>query len=82
MNRQGAITGMIVGLLFTLGYIIYFKFMGGTEDDWLFGISPEGIGTVGMFLNLIVAIIINRFTPEPPEEVQQIVEEIRYPRGR
>jgi cation/acetate symporter len=82
MNRQGAITGMIAGLLFTLGYIIYFKFMGGSEDDWLFGISPEGIGTVGMFLNLIVAMVINRFTPDPPEEVQQIVDEIRYPRGR
>jgi cation/acetate symporter len=81
MNRQGAVTGMIVGLLFTLAYIIYFKFMGGTEDHWLFGISPEGIGTVGMFLNLITALIINRFTPDPPEEIQRIVEEIRYPRG-
>ena len=81
MNRQGAVTGMIVGLLFTLGYIIYFKFMGGAEDDWFFGISPEGIGTVGMFLNLLVALTINRFTPEPPDEIQQIVEEIRYPRG-
>lgn len=81
MNRQGAITGMIVGLIFTLGYIIYFKFMGGSEEDWFFGISPEGIGTVGMLLNLIIALIINRYTPDPPEEIQQIVEEIRYPRG-
>jgi len=80
MNQQGAITGMIVGLLFTLGYIVYFKFMGGSQEDWLFGISPEGIGTVGMFLNLIVALTINRFTPEPPDEIQQIVEEIRYPK--
>ena len=81
MNRQGAVTGMIVGLLFTLAYIIYFKFMGGSEDHWLFGISPEGIGTVGMLLNLITALIISRFTPDPPEEIQRIVEEIRYPRG-
>ncbi len=80
MNRQGAITGMIVGLLFTLGYIIYFKFMGGLQEDWLFGISPEGIGTVGMLLNLIVALVINRFTPDPPAEIQQIVEDIRYPK--
>ncbi len=81
MNRQGAITGMIVGLLFTLAYIIYFKFMGGKDEDWLFGISPEGIGTVGMLLNLSTALIINSITPDPPEEIQQIVEEIRYPRG-
>jgi cation/acetate symporter len=81
MNRQGAITGMIVGLLFTLTYIIYFKFMGGKDEDWLFGISPEGIGTVGMLLNLSTALIINSITPDPPEEIQQIVEEIRYPRG-
>lgn len=81
MSREGAITGMVVGLLFTLGYIIYFKFLGGTKEQWWFGISPEGIGTVGMMLNLITALIINKFTPDPPEEIQQIVEEIRYPRG-
>jgi cation/acetate symporter len=81
MNKQGAISGMILGLLFTLGYIVYFKFMGGQEEDWLLGISPEGIGTVGMFLNLLTALIISRFTPQPSEEIQQIVEDIRYPRG-
>lgn len=81
MNKQGAITGMIVGLFFTLGYIIYFKFMGGTKDQWLWGISPEGIGTLGMFLNLITALVISLLTPAPPEEIQQIVENIRYPRN-
>ena len=80
MNKEGAISGMIVGLLFTLGYIIYFKFMGGTSEEWLWGISPEGIGTVGMFLNLGTALIVHYFTPAPPEEIKEIVEEIRYPR--
>jgi cation/acetate symporter len=80
MSRQGAVTGMVTGLLFTLGYIIFFKFLGGSEEDWLFGISPEGIGTVGMILNLLVSLVINRFTPDPPEEIQQVVEDIRYPR--
>ncbi|MEM6723299.1 MAG: sodium:solute symporter family protein [Bacteroidota bacterium] len=81
MNMQGAVTGMIVGITFTAAYIIYFKFMGGTPDQYWFGISPEGIGTLGMIINFIVAITVNSFTPEPPEEVQAVVEDIRIPAG-
>lgn len=82
INKEGAIAGMIVGLVTTLGYIIYFKFVNvdlNKEENWLFGISPEGFGTVGMILNFIVTIVISKFTPEPPQEVQNMVEEIRYP---
>ncbi len=81
MNMQGAIAGMIVGIVFTASYIIYFKFGGGTPDQYWFGISPEGIGTLGMIFNFIVALAVNRFTPEPPENIQNIVEDIRIPRG-
>ncbi len=81
MNMEGAIAGMIVGITFTATYIIYFKFMGGTPDQYWFGISPEGIGTLGMLLNLVVALVVNRFTPDPPEYIQAMVEDIRIPRG-
>lgn len=84
MNKEGAIAGMTVGILFTAIYIIYFKFISpesNNADNWLFGISPEGIGTLGMVLNFIVAFIVSKFTPEPPENVQDLVEDIRYPRG-
>lgn len=81
MNMQGAIAGMIVGITFTAAYIIYFKFLGGTPDQYWFGISPEGIGTLGMIFNFIVAITVNKFTPEPPAHIQGIVEDIRIPRG-
>lgn len=85
MNRQGAISGMVVGLLFTLAYIIYFKFMVdpsmNTKDHWLFGISPEGIGTLGMIINFVVSFAISSFTPAPPQEVQAMIEDIRVPIG-
>ena len=84
MNKEGAIAGMIVGLFFTLGYLIYFKFLNPTlnnKDNWWFGISPEGIGTLGMVLNFVVSIVICRFTPAPPKHIQDLVEEIRNPRG-
>ncbi|MEM1328363.1 MAG: sodium:solute symporter family protein [Bacteroidota bacterium] len=81
MNMQGAIAGMIVGITFTAAYIIYFKFMGGTPDQYWFGISPEGIGTLGMILNFVVALVVNKMTPPPPMEVQYMVEDIRVPRG-
>ncbi|MEL7117931.1 MAG: sodium:solute symporter family protein [Bacteroidota bacterium] len=81
MNMQGAIAGMIVGLVFTATYIIYFKYGGGTPDQYWFGISPEGIGTLGMIFNFIVSLTVSAFTPAPPEEVQEIVENIRIPRG-
>ena len=83
MNREGAIAGMIVGLLFTLAYIAFFKLMYpeyNTPEYWWFGISPEGIGTLGMIVNLIVSLAIGMIYPDPPEEVQAMVESIRYPR--
>ena len=90
MNKQGAIAGMIVGLLFTLTYIIYFKFgvalfglspAAVAPDQWWFGISPEGIGTLGMLLNFVVSFVVMKLTPPPPQHVQELVEDIRYPRG-
>ncbi|MFT6914002.1 MAG: cation/acetate symporter [Motiliproteus sp.] len=81
MNREGAISGMIVGITSTMAYIIYFKFMGGTKDELFMGISPEGFGTVGMILNFIVAFIVSSMTPPPPVEIQELVESIRIPRG-
>ncbi|SEG58399.1 sodium:solute symporter family protein [Marinobacterium lutimaris] len=81
MNTQGAVTGMLVGLVSTMAYIIYFKFMGGSSDQWFMGISPEGFGTVGMILNFVVATVISKVTAPPPAEIQHIVEDIRIPRG-
>ena len=81
MNMQGAIAGMLVGLVFTAVYIIYFKYGGGTPDQYWFGISPEGIGTLGMIFNFIVSIIVSRMTAPPPPEIQTLVERIRIPRG-
>ncbi len=83
MNMQGAVAGMLVGLIFTGAYIIYFKYGGGAgkPEQWWFGISPEGIGTLGMIFNFIVAMIVSRFTPPPPTHIQELVENIRIPRG-
>ncbi len=80
MNREGAIAGMITGLVFTTGYIVYFKFMGGTSAGWWFGVSPEGIGTLGMLINLGVSLVVCHLTAAPPKEIQDIVEDIRIPR--
>lgn len=82
MNKHGAISGMVVGFTFTAAYIIYFRFLNpGVDnlDHWWFGISPEGIGTLGTLLNLSVALVVCKFTPAPPKEVQDLVEEIRLP---
>ena len=84
MNHYGAVSGMIAGIGFTLGYIIYFKFLHpelNNVDHWWFGVSPEGIGTLGMVINFLVAGSIARFTPPPPPQVQKLVEDIRIPRG-
>jgi cation/acetate symporter len=81
MSREGAIAGMISGISFTLGYIIYFQFLGGDSADYLLGISPEGIGTLGMLINFTVSFTVNIFSPAPPLEVQQMVEEIHIPSG-
>ncbi len=78
-NREGAIAGMITGICFTFIYIVNIKFMGGTA--WFFNISAEGIGTIGMIINMVITIIVSRITPPPPREVQDMVESIRYPRG-
>jgi len=78
-NREGAISGMIIGLLFTSFYIIGAKFYG--MPNWFFDISPEGIGTVGMILNFLVTYTVSRFTPPPPLEVQQMVARLRSPEG-
>ena len=82
MNKEAAITGMITGLAFTFAYIVYFKFVNPADnnpDHWWFGISPEGIGTLGMLANFVVSLIVCRFTPPPPAEVQAMVENIRVP---
>jgi cation/acetate symporter len=82
MNKEGAITGMVVGFSFTAAYIIYFRFLNPSADNaenWLFGISPEGIGTMGTILNLVSAYGVSMFTKDAPTEVQEIVENIRLP---
>ncbi len=76
-NKEGAIAGMVTGLVFTTFYIVGVKFYG--MSPWLFGISPEGIGTVGMMLNFIVTFVVSRFTPPPPLEVQEMVARLRSP---
>ena len=84
MNKEGAVAGMVVGVLLMLFYMTKFKFGwfgGGLESDWWFGISPEGFGTFAMFVNFTVSLIISKFTPAPPEDVQEIVENIRIPSG-
>ncbi|MCC4816719.1 cation acetate symporter [Vibrio lentus] len=84
MNKEGAIAGMLSGIAFTASYIIYFKFINpaaSTPENWWFGISPEGIGTLGMCLNFVVSIAVNKVTAEVPQDVQDMVENIRYPKG-
>lgn len=90
MNKEGAVSGMIVGLLLMLFYMLKFKFgifdggkeaVDGLKASWWFGISPEGFGTIAMIVNFIVAFVVNSFTPAPPQEVQDIVENIRIPSG-
>ncbi|WP_271439440.1 sodium:solute symporter family protein [Pontixanthobacter luteolus] len=84
MNREGAIAGMVSGLAFTFLYIAYFKLwapQANVAANWLLGISPEGIGIIGMLINFSVAIIVAKFTPPPPQEIGQLVEMIRVPRG-
>ncbi|GMN05628.1 cation acetate symporter [Croceitalea sp. MTPC5] len=87
MNREGAISGMIGGLAITSYYIARFKlgWIGNpetsTSSEWWFCISPEGFGTLGMLVNFVIAILVSRFTAPPPEEVQEIVENIRIPSG-
>ncbi|MBC6368210.1 sodium:solute symporter family protein [Algoriphagus sp. AK58] len=84
INKEGAITGMLVGLVFTIGYISYFKFISpelNTAEYWWWGISPEGIGSIGMIFNFICCYIVSKYTPAPPAHVQELIQEIRIPRG-
>ena len=84
INKEGAISGMVLGLIFTLAYIIYFKFLSpemNNAENWWFGISPEGIGSVGMLLNFVACYVVSKFTPAPPQHVQDMIQEIRIPRG-
>jgi len=84
MNREGAIAGMVTGLAFTFAYIVFFKFISpelNSSEHWFLGISPEGIGTVGMVLNFLVAFAVRLATSAPPDEVQDMVEDIRVPTG-
>ena len=83
MNKEGALSGMIVGVVFTTLYIFYFKpQLGGPglPQNYLFGISPEGIGTIGMIINFIVSLIVSRLTKPIPENIKELVESIRYPK--
>ena len=87
VNKQGAIAGMLTGLIFTIGYIIAFKgvfiepLAANTPENWLFGISPEGIGAVGAAINLAVTLLVSALTPAPPEPVRALVRRIRVPSG-
>ena len=84
INREGAIAGMLVGLLFTVSYISYFKFVSpelNNAEHWWWGISPEGIGSLGMALNFLVCFVVSWMTPPPPTEVQQLIQDIRIPKG-
>ena len=83
MNREGAIAGMMTGLIFTFSYIVYFKFIdpgSNHAENWWFGISPEGIGALGMVLNFAVSSVVAKFTPAPPQEIQDLVQSIRIPK--
>lgn len=90
MNKEGAIAGMIIGLSLMVFYMLKFKFgifdggkeaVAGLKSSWWFGISPEGFGSIAMFVNFVFSVIISRMTPAPPKNVQDIVENIRIPSG-
>ena len=84
MNMEGAISGMLAGIIFTASYIIYFTFISpeyNNAEYWWFGISPQGIGTLGMLLNFAVAVGVSIVTPKPPKEIRELVEQIRVPRA-
>ena len=90
MNKQGAITGMVVGICLMAFYILKFKFgvfdggksaVPGLKSDWWFGISPEGFGMIAMIVNLVISFVVSRMTAAPPEYIQDLVEDIRIPKG-
>ena len=82
LNKEGAIAGMLGGLIFTAAYIIYFKFVNpalNVEEYWLMSISPEGIGSIGMLINFVLAITVSSLTKKPPKQVYDMVDMIRKP---
>ena len=82
LNKEGAIAGMIIGLFFTASYIVYFKFLYpelNNAEHWFFSISPEGIGFIGMLLNLAVSVLVSSLTIPPPKSIEEMVEMIRHP---
>ena len=82
LNKQGAIAGMLSGLISTSSYIVYFKFVSpdlNNADNWLFGISPEGFGFLGMIINFAIALIVSNFYSKPPNEIYQMIDDIRKP---
>jgi cation/acetate symporter len=84
INKEGAIAGMLTGLVFTIAYIIYFKFINpdiNVPEHWWFGVSPEGVGSLGMLLNFAVCFVISKFTAAPPLHVQELIQNIRIPKG-
>ena len=81
INQAGGIAGMVMGITFTSSYIVYFQFLGGSADQYLFGITPEGIGFVGMLINFATAFCVSAFTAKIPAEVAAMVDEIHVPTG-
>lgn len=90
VNNKGAIAGMLAGLISTLVYIFTFlgwffipgtAMLANTPDNWLLGISPLSFGAVGALINFGVAFAVSSATEEPPVEIQELVESVRYPRG-
>uniref|UniRef100_UPI00359417BD sodium:solute symporter family protein n=1 Tax=Aquiflexum sp. TaxID=1872584 RepID=UPI00359417BD len=84
MNKEGAIAGMVSGLVFTILYISYFKFINpelNNVEHWWFGISPEGIGSLGMLINFVICYLVSKATPSPPQYIEDMIQEIRIPRG-
>ncbi len=82
MNKEGAISGMIIGISSMLYYMLKFKFGwfgGGNQEDWFIGVSPEGFGTIAMMLNFFVSILVSSLTKEPPNQIKKLVENLRTP---
>ena len=82
VNKEGVICGMLVGILTMLFYMLKFKFGwfgGGLKEDWWFGVSPEGFGSIAMIFNFITTLVVSHFTPKPSQEIQKLVEKIREP---
>lgn len=79
MNREGAIAGMLFGLIFSVSYIAYFRFFGGDPEHYLFGIQPQGIGLLGMIMSTMLIYIVSRFYDAAPANIQELVSRIRYP---